>query len=182
MNPYSRRTFLTAIVATALAITLPVIARAAAPASFQISGDVAKPRTWTAEQLASQFATEVKTVEYTSKSGKTRSRCVPLISVLNAAQPNVNPNVKHHLLAFAVLARGGDGYTVAFSMGELMPEIGKREVWIALDRDGQPFADEEGPVALVVPGDGKAGRWVHGVARIQVIDEIGARNSSPATP
>jgi DMSO/TMAO reductase YedYZ molybdopterin-dependent catalytic subunit len=52
----------------------------------------------------------------------------------------------------------------------LLPEIGHRAVWLALDVDGKPLADESGPVELIVPDDTKPGPWVHGVRAITVID------------
>ena len=66
--------------------------------------------------------------------------------------------------------RGEDGYTVALSLGELLPTYGKRAVWIALDHDGKPLTDKEAPVELIVPEDEKPSRWVHAVTRITLVD------------
>ena len=68
-----------------------------------------------------------------------------------------------------VLAEAGDGYRVVFALGELDPAFGNREVLLADRRDGQPLAEGQGPLRLVVPGDGRGGRWVRDVRRIRVL-------------
>ena len=67
-------------------------------------------------------------------------------------------------------AQGFDGYTVDFSLPELLPEFGHHAVWVALDEDGKPLTGETGPASLLVPDDVKAGRWVHGLTAITVVD------------
>ncbi len=97
-----------------------------------------------------------------------------LFALLQAAQPRLNPNIKNHRLQFFVLVRGRDGYTAAFSLAELSPDLGGRAAWLALDEDGKPLAEDDGPVQLLVPGDAKPARWVHGVAAIVARDEASA--------
>ena len=143
-------------------------------ASFTISGAVAKPGEWTVERLSKEFAADIKMVEYTLKGHKGQARCIPLLAVLKATELRLNPKVKNHLLAFVAFVRAEDGYTVSFSLGELQPEVGKREVWIALDRDGHPIPDVDGPVEILVITDEKPARWVHSVSRIVLIDGITA--------
>lgn len=140
--------------------------------SFRVSGAVAKPGIWTLARLTKEFAAEIKTVDYVLKNNKGQARCVPLLAVLKASHPRLNPKVKNHHLAFTALVRADDGYTISFSWGELQPDVGKREVWLALDRNGQPIPGEDGPVELIVLGDEKPSRWVHGIARIVVADGI----------
>jgi DMSO/TMAO reductase YedYZ molybdopterin-dependent catalytic subunit len=140
--------------------------------TFRIEGAVEKPGDWTVDRLSTEFAGDVKTVSYTLKAEKGEVRCVPLLSLVQAAKPRVNAKVKNHQLAFIVIARADDGYTVAFSLGELLPAYGKREVWLALNRDGKPLSEKEGPVQLLVPEDEKPSRWVHSVTRITVVDGL----------
>ncbi len=140
--------------------------------SLRVSGAVEKPGEWTTARLTKEFAGDLKTVSYTRKGVKGEARCLPLIAFLEAARPRVNPKIKNHTLAFVAFVRGGDGYTAAFSLGELLPQYGKRSVWLALEENGKPLGDREAPVALLSPDDGKPSRWVHGVASIAVVDGL----------
>ena len=153
-------------------------AKAKKSAAFSVSGAVAKPGEWTQERLSKEFAGEIKTVDYVLKGRKGQSHCLPLLTVIKAAEPRLNPKVKNHLLAFTAFVRAEDGYTVSFSLGELQPEVGKREVWIALDRDNHPIPDVDGPVEILVTTDEKPARWVHSVSRIVLIDGIAATEKS----
>jgi len=138
--------------------------------TFCVEGAVTKPATWTAERLAKEFAADLRTIEYERKGEKETARCVPLLDMIQAAVPKLDPKAKNAALAFAVVVRGADGYSTCFSMGEMTADVGKREVWVALERNGHPLPGADGPVELIVPTDGKPSRWVHGVARIVLID------------
>jgi hypothetical protein len=138
--------------------------------TFRIAGAVEKPGDWTAARLATEFAGEVKTVPFTLKGEKGEAKCVPLLAFLQAAKPRLDPKIKNHQLAFVALVRAEDGYTVAFTLGELLPQFGKRQVWLALDRNGKPFVGDDAPAQLIVPEDEKGARWVHGIRSITLID------------
>ena len=140
--------------------------------SFRIAGSVDNPGVWTNERLSTELSGDVKTVTYTLKGEQSQARCVPLYALIQATRPRVSLRVKNHLLAFAVFVSADDGYTMAFSLGELAPQNGKRQVWIALDRNGQPLPDGDAPVSLIVPEDVKPSRWVHGVTKIVLVDGL----------
>lgn len=146
--------------------------------SFAVMGAVAKPSYWTFEKLAKEFAAEVQSVDYVLKGSKGTAKCVPLLSLLKAAEPRLNPKVKNHLLAFVAFVRAEDGYTASFSLGELQKDIGKREVWIALERNGHPIPGDDGPVELIVTTDDKPARWVHGISLVFLVDGIEAVNKA----
>ena len=138
--------------------------------TVHVAGAVAKPTDWTNAQLTASAAGPVVSIAYTLKGVSHVSHCVSLLDVIKAALPNFNPHIKHHDLQFIVAVQGIDGYTVDFSLAELLPELGNHPVWIALDEDGKPLADETGPAELVVKDDVKPGRWVHGIASITIVD------------
>ncbi len=140
------------------------------PATFRITGAVEKPGEWTSEQLAKEFAGDIKTVSFTLKGEKGEARCVPLLILLQSARLHLDPKAKNHELAFVALVRAEDGYTIAFSLGELLPKFGRRQVWVALDRNGKPFTGDDAPVQLIVPEDEKGARWVHGIRSITLVD------------
>ena len=157
-------------VALLTAIAAPALWAAPAPA-LHIGGDVAKPADWTAEQLSGgKAAGAPSVVHYTLKGASHTAHCVSLLALIQAAEPSFNSHIKNHRLQFVVAVQGFDGYTVDFSLPELLPELGNRAVWVALDEDDKPFTDESRPAGLIVPDDVKPGRWVHGVTKITVID------------
>lgn len=49
-----------------------------------------------------------------------------------------------------------------------MSDFGNEPIWVAVDQDWKPLDADDGPVELVIPGDAKPARWVHGVASIDV--------------
>jgi DMSO/TMAO reductase YedYZ molybdopterin-dependent catalytic subunit len=156
--------------------------------AITISGVVDKPGSWGVDQIKSQFSADMKLIDYASHGQKHQSDCVPLLSLLKAAgtdtalkmNPAADPKTKNYPLRLIVLIRGNDGYTVCFSLAELLPDIGNQVVWVALDQDGQPLSAKDGPVRLVVPADVKPGRWVHAVSEIRVIDPTAAATTQPA--
>lgn len=112
----------------------------------------------------------VLTVSFTSGGqGVTHtSRGVPLSDLLNAANPKLNAGTRNDALRWAVLARGADGDAALFSWGELDPDFGNCAVLLAYEEDGRPLAARDGAGRLVVPGDGKGGRYVSSLVELLV--------------
>jgi hypothetical protein len=135
-----------------------------------VGGAVSKPCDWDAAKLKETFAGQIKKVDYTVKGQKHVSTCVPLLAIVQAAEPVTDSKHKNFAMRLAVVVRAGDGYAATFGMGDLMPDVGNHEAWIALDMDGQPLSGREAPAKLIVPGDGKPARAVWGVTKIDVID------------
>lgn len=151
-------------------------------ARLSVGGDVEKRRTYTNGELAQTFSAAIKDVPFTLKGESGHARAIPLLTLLEAARPKADPKRKNGSLAFAVVAAAADGYTVTFSAGELSPEFGNREVWLALDWNGQPLAGADAPARLIVSGDGKPARWVHGVRLLKVVNLLPKGSPRPATP
>jgi hypothetical protein len=93
-----------------------------------------------------------------------------------------DPGLKSYSLRFVAVARGRDGYVVAFSLAELLPEIGNRHVWLALDEDGQPMSEQDGPMRLLSPDDQKPARGVHQLAEIAIVDTAAATTRPTTAP
>jgi hypothetical protein len=151
-------------------LALSTSAFADTPATFTVTGDVQATTTWDGAKIQHEHAADIQTVQYTLKGASHSSHCVPLLTLIDDAKPNVNPHIKHHDLQFTVQVQGFDGYTVAFSMAELLPAIGNRKVWVALDEDGAPLKEEGGALEIIVPDDVKPARWVHGITVVTVVD------------
>ena len=164
----------TAVLAVILSIGVAQADEAAHPAAvvstFTVTGDVESATTWDEAKVRKDFSADIQTVHYTLKGTGHTSQCVPLLSIIDAAHPSVNSHIKHHDLQFFVQVQGFDGYTVAFSMAELLPSIGNRKVWVALDQDGAPLHEEGGALEVIVPDDVKPARWVHGITAVNVVD------------
>jgi hypothetical protein len=143
----------------------------APPTTFRITGDVAKAEDWSVPKLRQDLARHVQTLRYKLKGKQYSARVVPLLAVIQAAQPKFDPKSKHPEVRFLVLVQGRDGYTVAYSLGELMPNFGNRKVYVALEIDGKPLAEKEAPVRLLVPEDNQdAARWIYGITSITIMD------------
>lgn len=145
---------------------------------LHIHGDGIALTDWTVDKIQKQFAAEITPITYAGHSGSHVFKCVPLISLLKAAgvptdlkmQPNSDPKAKSYSLRFVAVTRGRDGYVVAFSLAELIPDVGNHHVWLALDEDGQPLSANDGPMRLLSPDDQKPARSVHELADITLID------------
>jgi len=173
-----------------LVLGTPSVFSDEAPASIHIGGAGISGSDWTVDQLQKQFAKEVTSVEYAGHGAKHTYACIPLVSLLKAAgapavlkmEPKADPKTKSHSLRFVAVVRGRDGYVVAFSFTELLPDVGGRHVWVALDEDGQPISDQEGPIRLLSPDDQKPARSVHQLADITILDTAAATTRPDGTP
>jgi DMSO/TMAO reductase YedYZ molybdopterin-dependent catalytic subunit len=147
--------------------------------SFRVGGDVEKARDWTVARMQSELSGNVQTVRYTMKGEEHTAKAVPLWALIEAARPHFDPQQKNHRVGFAIIVRARDGYTAAFSLAELAPDLGNAKVWLALDADGKPLPANDGPVRLIVPGDGGEHyrRWIFAIQSITIVD--GKRASSP---
>jgi hypothetical protein len=166
---------------------LAVFLLAAVSPAFAFAGDVltvdgsatTQPSHWTVDQLKHQAGVPTTQISYESRDGSDHhSTCLALLDVLKAAgvpaglkmDAKADPHTKNRALRLFITAKASDGYAVVFSLAELLPEIGHRAVWVALDEDDQPLADRDVPIKLIVPDDTKPARWVHGVQEVSVDD------------
>jgi hypothetical protein len=141
---------------------------------IRVGGAVENATDWTVDGLLKELAADVKEIRYTTKGQEATARAIPLHKLVTAAKPKLDPKQKNHQLAFVLVVRADDGYTASFSLGELMPEWGGAEVYIAFDRDGQPLPKSAQPATLIVPGDKKPSRWVHGIKDLTLVDCLAA--------
>jgi hypothetical protein len=76
------------------------------------------------------------------------------------------PNLTRRLVVEAA-----DGYRAVFTLAELAPGLGSRDVLLADVEDGHPLSSTVGPWRLVAPGDGAGARSVRQVIALRVRDE-----------
>ena len=87
-----------------------------------------------------------------------------LLDVLAAAKPvEAKPR---DLRRSYVLAAGSDGYEVVFSWAELFVSPTGDNVFVIYKRDGEPIADDEGAIAMVVLTDTRPVRHVKWLQRV----------------
>ena len=142
--------------------------------ALRIGGDRCVPAEWSTDALRKRFARDLRAVSYTFKGQRHTSECIPLLALLGAAgaptelviDPRATPRAKHANTRLLVVVQGRDGFSAIFCLAELMPEIGNRAAWLALDIDGEPLDQRSGPIKLIVPADEKPVRWVHAVQAI----------------
>jgi hypothetical protein len=177
-------------IVVALLATTPFVFSGEQSESVHIGGAGIPATDWTVDQLQKQFAAEITPVAYSGHGQKHVYRCIALISLLKAAgvpadlkmDSKADPKMKSYSLRFVAVVHGRDGYVVAFSLAELLPDIGNRHVWIALDEDGQPISDQDGPIRLLSPDDQKPARGVHQLAEITIVDTAAATTRPDAAP
>ena len=141
-------------------------------ASFDVRGDVLKPRQWALSQLKQEFAKEIQTVKFSTgiDQGQHTGTGVPLISLLQATAPKTEKIPKHYDLSFLVIIEAHDNYRVYFSLAELLPSCGRTQAWLVLDMDGKSLPAKEGPVRLAVLSDQGHDRYIYGIARVTLVD------------
>jgi len=141
-----------------------------APKDIKVEGAVAKPGKWTVERIATDLQADLKPIEYDLKGKHHTAKGVPLRRLIEVSTPRFDEKIKNHKIRFAVLAVGRDGYAATFSWGELVSDYGKTDAWVITEEDGAPLSADAAPLSLVVPSDTKPSRWVHGLAKIKVVD------------
>ncbi|MGA2230007.1 MAG: hypothetical protein ABSH22_03695 [Tepidisphaeraceae bacterium] len=175
--------------AAVLLVAMAAMGADAPPVTIHIGGSDLKGADLSISDIQTQLAAEIKPVQYNSHGAMHTFACVPLVSLLKLAGAHTDfvmggssdPKVKNPQMRQAVIVSGSDGYTVVFSMAEILPMVGDRTVWVALDEDGKPLAASDGPARLIVPGDKMPPRAVHQVADIEVV-QLGPPATQPANP
>ncbi|WP_420994946.1 molybdopterin-binding oxidoreductase [Cupriavidus sp. 30B13] len=140
--------------------------------AVQVGGALDRPGAVTLTQLKTQPAI-TQTVNFSSGTGAQTHTYVgaSLWTLLNGLGIQVNAAVKNDVLGKYVLATGSDGYKTVFSLGELNPDFGNRPSLVAYAEvlNGATAAlSTDGPLRVTAPGDGKGGRYVSGLVRLDV--------------
>ena len=144
--------------------------------SFQVSGLVATPISFTASDLRKLPATTV-TVTLRTRTGKSSvaSYTGPLLTTVLAKAGLVlnNASFKNDILRQFVTVAGSDNYQATLSLAEIQPDFGNVRAILAYAKDTQPLGQDEGAIRLIVPGDCLAGRWVSTVTQVVVGTPLG---------
>jgi DMSO/TMAO reductase YedYZ molybdopterin-dependent catalytic subunit len=154
-------------IAALLLSALQMAGQSAQEPKLAVTGDVPTPLALTASDLA---AMPREHVEMTEQDGeKTIYEGVALQEILKNAGIPFGRQMRGKVLAGYVLAEAKDGYAVAFSLGELDPDLGGTQVIVADKRDGKPLFEYQGPVRLVIPADKEGARSVRMLEKLEVV-------------
>jgi plastocyanin len=141
--------------------------------SFVLDGLVERPRTVTPVDLQALPATGVTVEEPAGDHLRRRTYSgVSLFTLLQTAEPQVEPQRPNAHLAYYVRVAGADGAVAVFSWGELDPDIAGATVLVAYAADGQSLGEIDGMVRLVVPNDQDDGRAVRGITSITLLNAL----------
>lgn len=141
--------------------TSRITAQVAGPLTITF-GD--KSAEWTAEKLAALPHSTV-TVWNEHARAKQSYSGVPLIDLLSRLGVPLKPHGKD--LRLYLVAAGADGYEVAYSIGEVTPDVHDATVIVADSENGKPLAGS-GPLQLIASGEKRPARWVRNLVAIHV--------------
>jgi len=154
-------------VAILLLSALQMAAQSAQEPKLAVTGDVPTPLTFGASDLAAMPREQAEVSEQDGE--KTTYEGVALQEILKKAGIPFGRQMRGKALAGYVLAEAKDGYAVAFSLGELDPDLGGTRVIVADKRDGKPLFEYQGPVRLVIPADKEGARSVRMLEKLEVV-------------
>jgi hypothetical protein len=161
--------------ASALLLAPAAAAAAQAPGALELVALDGSAETLDASDLASLPAEEVTALE----DGASVTYRGPAVRELaTRAGAPTGRGLRGPAMTVALLAEASDGYAVGFMLSELDPQFGARTAIVALVRNGEPLADGDGPLRVVVAGEAFHARWVRGLVRLRLID-VAAPGPSP---
>ena len=95
---------------------------------------------------------------------------VALRSVLEKAGVTFGESMKGKRLSNCLLVEAADGYRVVFALPELDPAFTDKPIVLALQRDGKPLDEKEGPYRIVIPDEKRMARWIKQVTTLKIVD------------
>jgi hypothetical protein len=147
--------------------------------NISIGGDVKKPGQWSVELLKEQFADQIKEVQFTdpfSSWQKKSGNGIPLLSVIMAAEPELETVTKfhkdrmHYDMSFLVILEAKDQFRVYFTLAELMPQLGSAEIYLVRDKGGEQLSEKERPLRVATLNTKMPDREIYGISNITIVD------------
>jgi DMSO/TMAO reductase YedYZ molybdopterin-dependent catalytic subunit len=162
----------------ALGLCVPILAQpeqkpsastvspAGSAVQVQVTGEVARPLTFSADDLAKLPRQTVKAKAH--DGAESQYDGVALVELLAKAGVPAGKELRGKAMALYVVVEASDDYRAVFALPELDPAYSDRVILLADSRDGRPLSAKEGPLQIVVPGEKKHARWVRQVIRLRV--------------
>lgn len=151
---------------TAETNTKPAASAANAVAAVQVTGEVARPLTLSADDLAKLPRRSVKAKAHDGTESQYEG--VALGELLAKAGVPSGKDLRGKAMALYLVVEASDDYRAVFALPELDPTFSDRVILLADHRDDRPLSAREGPLQIIVPGEKKHARWVRQVIRLRV--------------
>ena len=150
------------------ALTLSAQAHTPSPSDtlLRIDGDIAQPLAFTRAALEALPQDTIRAQAHDAPAHLYRS--VPIAVLLERAGAPSGHALRGPALATTIIATARDGYRVAFSIAELDTGFVRRRVIVAPTADGQVMSDEDGPLRIIVEGEGRPARWIRQLTMLHV--------------
>ena len=155
---------------------MKMLARLALVAALVFSGSLASAASLVATSAKGKIEITAKTlaglprqsVTATAHDKSATYQGYDLIAVLRAAGLAPTESLRGKQLGELVTISAADGYRVVFSLAELDPMLGNRQVLLVDSENGRPLSAADGPWRLVVPADQRPARWIRQISVINV--------------
>jgi hypothetical protein len=120
----------------------------------------------TAQAWAALPRTSVQAIDHDGK--EVAFEGVAAREVLKLLNAPLGKDLRGKNLVFYVLAEAADGYRAVYALTEFDADFTDRIILIADRRNGQPLAEKEGPLRIVVPGEKRQARWLRELVGISL--------------
>ncbi|WP_229253786.1 molybdopterin-dependent oxidoreductase [Dyadobacter sp. NIV53] len=151
----------------AVLLLLPILSQAQNADSFTVTGEVTTPLTLKKEDLAGYKQLSHKVKDRDNKEHEFKG--VALSEIMEKAGVTTGSKLRGENLAKYVIISAADGYEVVYSLPEIDPEFTDQVILLAIEKDGQPLPNGEGPFRMIVPNDKKQARWIREVRSIKIL-------------
>lgn len=147
----------------ALAATVP----AAAQATLQLVREAGTTTEISLDSLRRMPQVELKGQIHDGPELVFRGPALDAVLLLAGAPPG--RELRGPALRLVVLAEARDGYAVVYSLAELSPDLGARRAIVAVEQDGQPLGEKDGPLRIVLEGQKRPARWIRQLERLRIV-------------
>jgi len=160
------RRLLFAITVLNLILCVEALGQTANPVLLKIAGEVEKPLSLTAADLAKLPRVSTKAKDHDGKEAVYEG--VPLVEVLKLAGVKFGEALRGKNLALFLVVDAADGYRAVYALPELDDSYNDKVFILADKRDGAPLSSQNGPLQIIVPAEKKHARWVRQVTALTI--------------
>ncbi len=138
--------------------------------SIELRGLFIEPRSITLDDLRTLPVETVETT-YITEAGIEETHTFTGVRLWDALQDfgiALDPTVAEAALDKYIVLTARDGSVVVISLGEIHPDLGGQPYLLAWEKDGEALPEDQQPLLLVTPGDSTEGRYIYGLAAIDI--------------
>ena len=157
----------TAAIFTCLALVSSTPAPAQAPASLELVTETGTTTAILLDSLRRMPQVELRGQIHDGPEIVFRGPALDAVLVMAGAPQG--RDLRGPALRLVVLAEARDGYAVVYSLAELSPDLGARRGIVAIEQDGQPLSEKDGPMRIVLEGEKRPARWIRQLERLRIV-------------